>query len=62
MAGCVSVFFLEGKIRAADSVCLRRAWKLSGIAARSAIEIKMHERTTESDLHYASREARSRLW
>ncbi|OKL55556.1 hypothetical protein UA08_09167 [Talaromyces atroroseus] len=44
------------------SMQMTRAWKISGIAARSAMELKINEKLPGLKLDHASQEARSRLW
>uniref|UniRef100_A0A093VB51 Putative transcriptional regulatory protein n=1 Tax=Talaromyces marneffei PM1 TaxID=1077442 RepID=A0A093VB51_TALMA len=44
------------------SMQINRAWKVSGIAVRSAMALAINLRITDTDLQPGSKEARSRLW
>lgn len=42
--------------------CLNRAWKICGVAVRSAMALALNLRIVDTDLQPGSKEARSRLW
>ncbi|EED12135.1 conserved hypothetical protein [Talaromyces stipitatus ATCC 10500] len=44
------------------SMQINRAWRVSGIAVRSAMALAINLRITDTDLQPGSKEARSRLW